>query len=105
MNSKRNKIDKIGKNLKNMIQKKKNENYHSPLLNIRHKDNYLKTKNINDQNKKKKFTSQYNLSKILYKNRIKKTNSTLLTNSKFNDINCTLKNLKHQILGNKKRKK
>ena len=105
MNSKRNKIDKIGKNLKNMIQKKKNENYHSPLLNIRHKDNYLNTEVINDQNKKKKFTSQYNLSKILYKNRIKKTNSTLLTNSKFNDINCTLKNLKHQILGNKKRKK
>ena len=54
--------------------------------------------------KKKKLTSQINLSKILYKNRIKKTNSALMTNPKFNDTNFLVKNLKHQILGNKKQK-
>ena len=108
MNLKRNKIlgsDKIGKNLGNMIQRKKVQNYHSPFLDTRYKDHYLNTEVTNIQNKKKKFTTQINLSKILFKNKIKKTNSALMTNSKFNDINLKLKNLKHQILNNKKSKK
>ena len=107
MNLNKNKIFRFNKNKKNIgniIQRKKTENYHSPILNIRNKNNYLNTEVINVQNKKKKLTSQINLSKILYKNRIKKTNSALMTNPKFNDTNFLVKNLKHQILGNKKQK-
>jgi len=107
INLNKNKIFRFNKNKKNIgniIQRRKTENYHSPILNIRNKNNYLNTEVINVQNKKKKLTSQINLSKILYKNRIKKTNSALMTNPKFNDTNFLVKNLKHQILGNKKQK-
>jgi hypothetical protein len=75
MNLKRNKIlgsDKIGKNLGNMIQRKKVQNYHSPFLDTRYKDHYLNTEVTNIQNKKKNLLLKLIYRKYYLKIKLKK---------------------------------